>query len=50
MPSMTRTTALAAIAAGALATAAALPAAAQPKAGEPLKIGFVYVSPIGDAG
>ena len=27
-----------------------LPAAAQPKAGEPLKIGFVYVSPIGDAG
>ena len=50
MPSMTRRTALAAIAAGALATAAALPAAAQPKAGEPLKIGFVYVSPIGDAG
>ena len=30
--------------------ALALPAAAQPKAGEPLKIGFVYVSPIGDAG
>src|SRR5262245_24379619 len=29
----------------------ALPTAAQaPKAGEPLKIGFVYVSPIGDAG
>ncbi len=32
------------------ALAVALPAAAQPKAGEPLKIGFVYVSPIGDAG
>src|SRR4030095_5878959 len=32
------------------AIALALPAAAQPKAGEPLKIGFVYVSPIGDAG
>ena len=30
--------------------ALALPAAAQPKAGEPLKVGFVYVSPIGDAG
>ena len=50
MPSMTRRTALVAIAAGALATAAAFPAGAQPKAGEPLKIGFVYVSPIGDAG
>ncbi len=34
----------------ACAVALALPAAAQPKAGEPLKIGFVYVSPIGDAG
>ena len=34
----------------ACAIALALPAAAQPKAGEPLKIGFVYVSPIGDAG
>ena len=34
----------------ACALALALPAAAQPKAGEPLKIGFVYVSPIGDAG
>ena len=43
-----RRTALAAIACGlALVT---LPAAAQTKAGEPLKIGFVYVSPIGDAG
>ena len=37
-------------AAAACAVALALPAAAQPKAGEPLKIGFVYVSPIGDAG
>ena len=44
----TRRIVLAAMAAG--ATAIALPAAAQPKAGEPLKIGFVYVSPIGDAG
>jgi basic membrane protein A len=35
----------------ACALAFALPAAAQtPKAGEPLKIGFIYVSPIGDAG
>ena len=50
MPSMTRRTALAAFAACALATAVAFPAGAQPKAGEPLKIGFVYVSPIGDAG
>src|SRR4029453_3286292 len=33
------------------ASAFSFPAAAQaPKAGEPLKIGFVYVSPIGDAG
>ena len=32
------------------ALAAALPATAQPKPGEPLKIGYVYVSPIGDAG
>jgi simple sugar transport system substrate-binding protein len=39
---------LATLAAAALA--ASLPAAAQQKAGEPLKIGFVYVSPIGDAG
>ncbi|CAG1000916.1 Purine-binding protein [Burkholderiales bacterium] len=50
MPRMNRRIALATIAAGALATAVALPAAAQTKAGEPLKIGFVYVSPIGDAG
>jgi simple sugar transport system substrate-binding protein len=50
MPSISRRTALATIVAGALATAVALPAAAQPKAGEPLKIGYVYVSPIGDAG
>jgi simple sugar transport system substrate-binding protein len=49
MTTSSRRTALA-IVAGALATALALPAAAQPKAGEPLKIGFVYVSPIGDAG
>ena len=50
MPTMNRRTVLAAIAAGALASTAALPAAAQGKAGEPLKVGFVYVSPIGDAG
>ena len=50
MPSMTRRTALAAFAACALATAVAFPAGAQTKPGEPLKIGFVYVSPIGDAG
>jgi basic membrane protein A and related proteins len=39
-------------AAGACAALAlALPCAAQqPKAGEPLKVGFVYVSPVGDAG
>ena len=43
---MTRTVALVAVASCAMALAA--PAAAQPK--EPLKIGFVYVSPIGDAG
>jgi simple sugar transport system substrate-binding protein len=43
-----RRTTLAALAAAALAFA--FPAAAQQKAGEPLKIGFVYVSPIGDAG
>jgi basic membrane protein A len=48
MDRMTRRMTLAAMAAGALALA--LPAAAQPKAGEPLKVGFVYVSPIGDAG
>ena len=45
---ITRRMSLAAAAACALTFA--LPAAAQPKAGEPLKIGFVYVSPIGDAG
>jgi simple sugar transport system substrate-binding protein len=49
MASMTRRTTLATL--GACAIALSLPAAAQaPKAGEPLKIGFVYVSPIGDAG
>jgi simple sugar transport system substrate-binding protein len=48
MDRMIRRMTLAALAAGALALA--VPAAAQPKAGEPLKIGFVYVSPIGDAG
>src|SRR6186713_2287964 len=49
MTLMSRRTTLATIAACALA--ASLSAAAQaPKAGEPLKIGFVYVSPIGDAG
>ena len=46
MNRMTRSMALVAIAACAVALAA--PAAAQTK--EPLKIGFVYVSPIGDAG
>jgi len=46
MNRMTRSIALMAIAACAVALAA--PAAAQTK--EPLKIGFVYVSPIGDAG
>ncbi|HEY8242479.1 MAG TPA: BMP family ABC transporter substrate-binding protein [Casimicrobiaceae bacterium] len=50
MFTLSRRTALATIVAGALATAVALPAAAQTKAGEPLKIGYVYVSPIGDAG
>ena len=48
MTRITRRMTLAAVAA--CAAALALPAAAQPKAGEPLKIGFVYVSPIGDAG
>ncbi len=43
-----RRTTLAALAAAALAVS--FPAVAQQKAGEPLKIGFVYVSPIGDAG
>ncbi len=38
------------LAALAAALAVSLPAVAQQKAGEPLKIGFVYVSPIGDAG
>ena len=46
MVRMTRRTSLAMLAA--CAAALALPAAAQPK--EPLKIGFIYVSPIGDAG
>ena len=50
MMPITRRKSLAVLAAGAAALALALPAAAQPKAGEPLKIGFVYVSPIGDAG
>src|SRR5215207_10984730 len=49
MTRMSRRTTLATFAA--LAIALPLPAVAQaPKAGEPLKIGFVYVSPIGDAG
>jgi len=48
MTRFSRRKALAAIGAG--AATAALPAFAQSKAGEPLKIGFVYVSPIGDAG
>ncbi len=48
MTSTTRRMTLALLAAGAAAMIA--PAGAQPKAGEPLKIGFVYVSPIGDAG
>ncbi len=39
---------LSVVAAAACGLALAAPAAAQPK--EPLKIGFVYVSPIGDAG
>ena len=41
------------LATAALAAAAlglSLPAAAQTKAGEPLKVGFVYIGPIGDAG
>ena len=46
MPRVTRRTALATLAAYPLALA--LPARAQSK--EPLKIGFIYVSPIGDAG
>ncbi len=46
MCSMTRRMAVATLAA--CAAALALPAAAQTK--EPLKIGFIYVSPIGDAG
>ncbi len=48
MTRITRRTMLALLAAGAVAIA--VPASAQTKAGEPLKIGFVYVSPIGDAG
>jgi simple sugar transport system substrate-binding protein len=50
MSHLSRRKALAALAAGATAFTLALPGAAQQKAGEPLKIGFVYVSPIGDAG
>src|SRR5450755_1362943 len=46
MSRFARSLALLAVVAGAVALAA--PAAAQTK--EPLKIGFVYVSPIGDAG
>lgn len=49
MNTIARRGALAAIFA-ALGLVLAPPALAQPKAGEPLKIGFVYVSPIGDAG
>jgi simple sugar transport system substrate-binding protein len=45
MPPVTRRTTLKALAAG--AATIALPAVAQ---GGPLKIGFIYVSPIGDAG
>lgn len=48
MPKMNRRTALATMA-GALASTA-IPALSQPKAAGPMKIGFVYVSPIGDAG
>ena len=48
MTTLSRRTALAALAAASLAFP--MTAAAQAKAGEPLKIGFVYVSPIGDAG
>ena len=49
MTCTTRRMTLATLAACAIALS--LPVAAQaPKAGEPLKIGFVYVSPIGDAG
>ena len=50
MPTITRRIALATLVAGALATAVAFPAAAQTKAAGPMKIGFVYVSPVGDAG
>src|SRR6187401_2250164 len=51
MTHFTRRKTLAAMVAGAAAVALpTLPALAQTKAGEPLKIGFVYVSPIGDAG
>jgi simple sugar transport system substrate-binding protein len=45
-----RRKALAAIAAGVAALSLAATAVAQQKASEPLKVGFVYVSPIGDAG
>jgi simple sugar transport system substrate-binding protein len=50
MPTITRRSALATLVAGALATAVAFPVAAQTKASGPMKVGFVYVSPIGDAG
>ena len=50
MPKHARRKALVTLA-GSLALALTHAAAAQaPKAGEPLKVGFVYVSPIGDAG
>jgi basic membrane protein A and related proteins len=50
MHRITRRTVLAVALGAAAALVVALPAAAQTKAAEPLKIGFVYVSPIGDAG
>ena len=49
MTTISRRAALVALA-SALCLTLPTPAAAQAKAGEPLKIGFVYVSPIGDAG
>jgi basic membrane protein A and related proteins len=48
MDASPRRNALAAIACG--LALVVVPAAAQQKPGEPLKIGFIYVSPIGDAG
>jgi basic membrane protein A and related proteins len=41
---------LGALAVGAAALTLAFPLAAQQKSAEPLKVGFIYVSPIGDAG